>query len=488
MNPSTRYVWSPDDIEIEELETLEMSPETEVHVAADKFYKAMLTVIMFAFAQGRKAAKKTALLSARTERAALVAMDGAPTAIRKAILKVAPPVIRSIVAAGGDAAFDKLEPRMAEEFRAAAKRKKLTKIAFDISNPDAVEWAEKHALELADGLSATSRKQIVEAVSTALESGDLGKAFGKILDAVGDPIRADMIARTEIMSAANAGQRLAWSQAYDEGLLTGKEKRRWLATYGACERCQALNGKSASLTGAYGGEIGFGPPLHPSCRCTEVLEIPRALATTHYDPSQERDEFGKWTKEGQTGTSGTVQRLRQHTAIDFPAGATEPAEFAEQVGNLLDDLSQFSGLQDISIYGMVLYNQKYSSESGKNAAGEYNPNTDRIAVAYGPTEREKRNNVEPGERRVVVGSGPLDQAKHEIGHHVWFKRLTEDDRKEWRDKVYSPLFGKLVSQYSDKNAVEGFAEAFSVYVSGGGRVLPPKARDFFKQHIGMKSK
>ena len=103
------------------------------------------------------------------------------------------------------------------------------------------------------------------------ETGNFSPAWEEILDAVGDEARADLSARTEIMMAVNEGQREAWRQAVDEGLLTGKEQRVWIAIEGACPACDALDGETAPLDGEYSGGVE-GPPLHPRCRCTEGIQ------------------------------------------------------------------------------------------------------------------------------------------------------------------------------------------------------------------------
>jgi hypothetical protein len=47
---------------------------------------------------------------------------------------------------------------------------------------------------------------------------------------IGDPERAELIARTETMRASNEGQQEAWDQAVEEGLLTGNEQQEWIVT------------------------------------------------------------------------------------------------------------------------------------------------------------------------------------------------------------------------------------------------------------------
>lgn len=81
--------------------------------------------------------------------------------------------------------------------------------------------------------------------------------------------RAENISRTETLTAVNEGQRQAWLQ--------GKERlrgylREWIATEDerVCEDCLAMSGEKAPLDGVYSNGTS-GPPLHPQCRCTEIL-------------------------------------------------------------------------------------------------------------------------------------------------------------------------------------------------------------------------
>ncbi len=161
--------------------------------------------------------------------------------------------------------------RAAEDFRTLkpGQTKPNLNMRFDVSDPNAIQWAKDHAAELAKGISDTTRERIAEAIADALESGE--DPSDEILAAVGDEDRADLIARTETMQAASEGQRMGWDQATEAGLLTGDEKRVWIATEGCCDECDALDGEEATLDGNYPGDGEDGPPLHPNCRCTEGL-------------------------------------------------------------------------------------------------------------------------------------------------------------------------------------------------------------------------
>lgn len=160
--------------------------------------------------------------------------------------------------------------RPKDEMRALAKDP--FSISFNVTDKQAAKWAKKHAAKLAKDLTSTSEKAIRDAVSQVFKGGKSFKeAHAEILKAVGDEARADMIARTEIMAAVSEGQREAWAQAVDMGLLSGKERRVWITVAGACPECEALEGTTAKLGGTYknGAE---GPPLHPNCRCTEGIQ------------------------------------------------------------------------------------------------------------------------------------------------------------------------------------------------------------------------
>ncbi len=80
-----------------------------------------------------------------------------------------------------------------------------------------------------------------------------------------------MIARTEVMDAANEGLAQSWSQAVEAGLLTGNEKKVWIATSDACPECEEVDGEEVPMDDDF--SVGDDPPLHPNCRCTMGLSV-----------------------------------------------------------------------------------------------------------------------------------------------------------------------------------------------------------------------
>lgn len=180
-------------------------------------------------------------------------------------------IVDQFVSGTGLKSIDPRKLRAAEEFRAAKKTESKT-IKFNVINKRAATWARKHVAEMVTDISETSRKAIKRAIAGLLEGENYRSVLDKISQAVGDDDRAELIARHETMSAVSAGQRQAWDQAVDDGLLTGHEKRVWIAVpVGACPICEELDGTTANLDGKY-PDGSPGPPRHVKCRCTEGLQ------------------------------------------------------------------------------------------------------------------------------------------------------------------------------------------------------------------------
>lgn len=234
--------------------------ETPIHRIADKHEPAFTVAVQYAFARGRAAVKGVP---------SSLAADTAAKAVHDAINDVMPKTLLKPLTEAGVYTIKHLAP---SKTRAAAEGDDPVKAdwRFDVNDPRAIEWAKEHAAELAKGISDTTRDDIAAAIAQALEDGT--DPTDAIAEAVGDDARAEMIARTEVMSASNEGQRQGWDQAVDNGLLPDDAKRVWIASeVGACDDCDELDGETADLDGDYPGDGADGPPLHPNCRCTEGI-------------------------------------------------------------------------------------------------------------------------------------------------------------------------------------------------------------------------
>jgi len=234
-----------------------------VHAVADKHVEKFERAIKHAFKLGH--AKLDA--DVMTDKAwAIRVADAARKAVVKELKRALPPLLAEVRDESARIAYAKLwsRPRVAKADR-----------TFDEKHPRARKWIRDHTAELVDGIDETTRQEIADLVEEmfadeTINIRDLKDAIG---DAIGDDARAETIARTETMRAANAGQREAWSQAEDDGLIEEGQTRVWIVTDDdrLCQDCEDMDGEEAALGEDYDGDGGDGPPLHPDCRCTEGL-------------------------------------------------------------------------------------------------------------------------------------------------------------------------------------------------------------------------
>lgn len=58
----------------------------------------------------------------------------------------------------------------------------------------------------------------------------------------------------------------------------------------------------------------------------------------------------------------------------------------------------------------------------------------------------------------------LQTSAHEIGHHVFYTRLTQQERREWAHIHNNTEAGEYVSDYAMEDAAEDFAESFETVI------------------------
>jgi len=103
--------------------------------------------------------------------------------------------------------------------------------------------------------------------------------------------RALLIARTEVLRAANEGQRELWQQALNVGLLPSDQKRKWITTLDGRERDShhdmhgQIRGIDEKFDKPGGGRIE--PGEEPNCRCASALATPEEVARYERERSEE---------------------------------------------------------------------------------------------------------------------------------------------------------------------------------------------------------
>ena len=189
-------------------------------------------------------------------------------------------------------------------------------LRFDLVNPRAVVWVGARGAELVREVTEATRQAIRSLVEQAFTEGrDARRTAREIRDVIGLTdrqaqavqrflerlaeegvedlaaslravryaqaqlrLRSQTIARTEIMTASNAGQDALWQEAKTQGLLDPATTRRvWIATEDDRleELCEALDGEERGLEEPFTGGV-MRPPRHVNCRCSLGLRFVKA--------------------------------------------------------------------------------------------------------------------------------------------------------------------------------------------------------------------
>ena len=230
-----------------------------------------------------------------------------------------------IIPATGDkrSNWDKMRRQFADNYAAIVERAGHQAVAegdlgftFDIDQKDVVAWIDAKAATLVTNVSADTKASIKDVVRRGSLNGltidqqarlirpmvgltdrhaaavqnrlqlhlndgmseeratELASAYaGDLLS-----MRAEMIARTETITAANQGKLASFNQAREQGLLGDNPTKKWVGSelesteHGACEECARLNASDPIPMDEMfdGGDYDdvAAPPLHPNCRCT----------------------------------------------------------------------------------------------------------------------------------------------------------------------------------------------------------------------------
>jgi len=159
-------------------------------------------------------------------------------------------------------------------------------VPFD-ANTEALKYFTRvDAMKGLRVMNKVTKKKLRKALAVGLAEGsgpdEIARSIREVFTEA-KTVRAERVARTESLKAANAGALEAYKQS---GVVIGKE---WFTALDekTCPWCAPLHGKiqavdqdffhqGASYIGSNGKEIKFtldnvsAPPLHPNCRCTLI--------------------------------------------------------------------------------------------------------------------------------------------------------------------------------------------------------------------------
>ena len=140
---------------------------------------------------------------------------------------------------------------------------------WSMPNVNAAAWADSYTYDLVTGINATTRDLLAEAVRNAIETGQTRADLADALTPAFGPVRAEMIAVTEVTRAVAEGE----ARVIDDLAKSGIEMVGTWQTANdeiVCPICAPLDGVQAEggvFTHPETGDTYELPPAHPRCRC-----------------------------------------------------------------------------------------------------------------------------------------------------------------------------------------------------------------------------
>lgn len=274
---------------------------------------------------------------------------------------------------------------------AAALKNIVGSFAFNVTDPRATAWAAARSGELVVNISDQLRNEIRGLITSsfvnqidpreiareipraiglfprwanAVENsyqrnldGFLGQGMsrseaeakaGVLADAYRERLidaRARMIARTEVMTAANQGRYISWQQAEDRGLIDlSSAYKEWIAEADACEDCQFVDGEFAPADGVFESTGDEMPPAHPNCRCTAVL-----VPAEDVDPAVLEEQAAARAERNGEEDTGTVTPPDEESS--YPVEVTDvPGTPAEDLTPTVEEAPVEATLEERTSY------------------------------------------------------------------------------------------------------------------------------------------
>lgn len=132
--------------------------------------------------------------------------------------------------------------------------------------------AHDNTAELVKGVTKTTRDLIRKSVQLSIDAGEnVDGMIARLTDIIDNPVRAELIARTESVNAYQAGQHAFAVQ-------TGATTKTWEAKQvGACKICAPMDNVTIGINELFtlpnGKQVTF-PTAHVKCRCGTLYGYP----------------------------------------------------------------------------------------------------------------------------------------------------------------------------------------------------------------------
>lgn len=145
-------------------------------------------------------------------------------------------------------------------------------VSFDVALVSAEAVAASRAItaELAMTLDRTTRRLVGEATASFFQTPGMTRGdLEALLEPAFGPVRAEMIAVTEVTRASSEATNMHQRMLAAEGIYM---RRVWITMHDelVCQICGPLNGQPEEVWFA---RFPDGPPAHPRCRCDQALTV-----------------------------------------------------------------------------------------------------------------------------------------------------------------------------------------------------------------------
>lgn len=368
-------------------------------------------------------------------------------------------------------------------------------ITFQISDERVQEALRNLSFTFADHVNRTTKENLRQTLSEGIRDGEGRYKLRKRVQGVfaggirGTAPRADMIARTEVISVSNAGTKEAYRQS---GIVRQKE---WLSSKDARVRdthqfldgqIRALEKMFLSSSGAqldYPGDPNAPPEERINCRCTLLPVIRRDRPIV----SQERYTYQETVEDAQDWANTNYQD------IDFDFEGTHIDTINPTIDEFDRLAKKYPKVADRLEY-VGTYEGSISSTFHRWSSGTYAHATSQGEIGLNPKyygdpakfkgalERSvkvlKRNGKNIGSFHPRGGDNIESVMTHEFGHQVenWLYDVSEETsflpfvhQEDALGIVHSTLdiwekhnkARKSLSRYATFSDSEGFAEGFA---------------------------
>lgn len=144
-------------------------------------------------------------------------------------------------------------------------------IGISTLDEQVLKAAREHVAQLVTQVTETTRDLIRESIKQSIDRGeDITQSIERLKKVVNNPVRAELIARTESVNSYQIGLRNFAAQ-------TGAVSKSWESQAGACVLCSPLDGKTIAIDELFvlgnGREVPH-PSAHPRCKCSVFYSYP----------------------------------------------------------------------------------------------------------------------------------------------------------------------------------------------------------------------